>query len=72
VVASIQTTLTDRVTLSADESLRPGECVIESDAGWLDGRLETQLEQVRAALSGLLNTAGYQPSEPRGICRWLA
>lgn len=57
VVAGIQGSITDRVNLVADEALKPGECLIESDAGWLDGRIETQLEQVGAALGGLLDAA---------------
>lgn len=54
VVATLQGNITDRVSLVPDESLQMGECLIESDAGWLDGRLETKLEQVRAALDEML------------------
>lgn len=64
VVASIQGAITERVTLLGDEALKPGECVIESDAGWLDGRLETQIVQIRAALDEMLNPGGRDPSEP--------
>ncbi|MEY3202713.1 MAG: hypothetical protein RIR70_2263 [Pseudomonadota bacterium] len=56
-VAAIQSGITDRVKLIADEGLKPGECLIESDAGWLDGRIETQLQQVRAAVADLLDAA---------------
>jgi hypothetical protein len=64
VVASIQGAITERVTLLGDESLKPGECLIESDAGWLDGRIETQLEQVRVALDEMLSPVGHGTDEP--------
>jgi len=63
VVASIQNSITDKVTLVADPALKPGECLIESDAGWLDGRIETQLQQVRAAVADLLNIAEHSSRE---------
>lgn len=57
VVAGIQGALSDRVKVVADASLQTGECLIESDAGWLDGRLETQLEQIRVAVTEMLDEA---------------
>jgi flagellar biosynthesis/type III secretory pathway protein FliH len=38
--------------LRADSGVTPGGCVIETEAGSLDARLETQLERVDAALRG--------------------
>jgi flagellar biosynthesis/type III secretory pathway protein FliH len=35
---------------AADKSIELGGCVIETDGGTLDARLETQVEGLRAAL----------------------
>jgi len=43
-------TVTSHVTLVADEQVRGGGCVIESAAGTLDARLETQLHRLVDAL----------------------
>lgn len=55
------------VTLSvvAERSLAPGACVCESDLGTLDASLATQLDAMRAALSGVLRDMPVQwaPSE---------
>ena len=42
----------DTPTLIArpDPSVAPGGCVLETDAGEVDGRLETQLAAIKAAL----------------------
>jgi flagellar assembly protein FliH len=37
--------------LRADSNISPGGCVLETEAGSLDGRLETQLERIAAALT---------------------
>lgn len=64
VVKGIQGTLSDRLKVVADASLKAGECLIESDAGWLDGRMETQLEQVRIAVMEMLAEAENDLREP--------
>lgn len=38
------------IRLRADSSLRPGSVVLETEAGNLDGRVETQLEEIERAL----------------------
>ena len=38
------------VALEADPSLEPGDAVVETEAGGVDGRLATRLESLRAAL----------------------
>jgi flagellar assembly protein FliH len=37
----------------ADETLAPGDCVIETEGGLLDGRLSTRLANIRQALRGV-------------------
>ncbi len=54
-------TLADaRLTLQADPAIRRGGCVIETDAGQVDGRLEPQLAAIRATLR-----AGALPAADR-------
>ena len=40
----------DRITWTFDEDMLPGGCVISTPAGGLDGRMEVQLQRLRAAL----------------------
>jgi flagellar assembly protein FliH len=39
-----------RVELVADPSLSPGDCVVDSDAGQVDGRLASRLQELRRAV----------------------
>ena len=41
----------DGVTVRADEALRPGDWVVETDGGFLDGRVATQLEEAARILT---------------------
>lgn len=47
----------DGVRLRVDPALSPGGCVVETDAGSLDARVETQLERIREALLPALEEA---------------
>jgi len=41
-----------RVEVVADASLQPGDCVVDTDFGQIDGRLETRLSELRRAVEG--------------------
>jgi flagellar assembly protein FliH len=41
-----------RVEIQADAALQPGDCVVDTDFGQIDGRLETRLGELRRALEG--------------------
>lgn len=41
-----------RVEIQADASLAPGDCVVDTDFGQIDGRLETRLAELRRAVEG--------------------
>jgi flagellar biosynthesis/type III secretory pathway protein FliH len=47
-----------RVEIIADTNLTPGDCLVESDAATVDGRLGTRLEEVRRVLSESINGHG--------------
>ena len=47
--------------LVADERVLTGGCIIDTDAGSLDGRLETQLQELRMLLVELHRANGSQP-----------
>ena len=47
----------DGVRLRVDPTVTPGGCVVETDAGSLDARIETQLERIAAALRPVLEEA---------------
>jgi flagellar biosynthesis/type III secretory pathway protein FliH len=42
------------VTIVADASITPGGCLVETDLGSVDGRLETRLDALRAALEAVV------------------
>jgi len=42
------------VTIVPDASITAGGCVVETDLGSVDGRLETRLDALRAALEAVL------------------
>jgi flagellar assembly protein FliH len=52
---------TGQVEVAADERVELGGCLLETAAGHLDGRLETQLANLRQAL---LAARGAQPESP--------
>jgi flagellar assembly protein FliH len=41
-----------RVEIAPDPSLAPGDCVVETDFGQVDGRLATRLSEARRAVDG--------------------
>jgi len=41
-----------RVRIVKDGAVSPGGCIVESEIGSVDGRIETQLEAIRRALAG--------------------
>ena len=41
-----------RVRIVKDGAVSPGGCIVESETGSVDGRIETQLEAIRRALAG--------------------
>ena len=41
-----------RVRIVKDGAVSPGGCIVESEIGSVDGRIETQLEAIRRALDG--------------------
>ena len=47
--------------LVADERVSVGGCIVDTDAGSLDGRLETQLAELKTLLVGLHRAQGAQP-----------
>ena len=47
--------------LVADERVSLGGCIVDTDAGSLDGRLETQLAELKTLLVGLHRAQGAQP-----------
>lgn len=44
-----------RIQVLSDESIRPGGCTVRSEAGLVDGRLETRLDALREALMAVVN-----------------
>jgi flagellar assembly protein FliH len=51
-----------KVEILPDTNLTPGDCLVESDAAKVDGRLGTRLEEVRRVLSSLATeTEGESP-----------
>lgn len=51
---SILTDGTAVLEVTSDESLKPGDCVIETPNGGVDARLQTQIELLRLAVQGVL------------------
>jgi type III secretion protein L len=39
-----------RISLVADETLKPGDCIVESELGTVDARLENQWKAIRKAM----------------------
>ena len=40
--------------VQSDESLKPGDCLLETPNGSVDARLQTQLEMLKEAVKGVL------------------
>ncbi len=51
---SLLTDGTAVLEVTSDESLKPGDCVIETPNGGVDARLQTQIELIRQAVQGVL------------------
>jgi len=47
-----------KIEVVADTNLTHGDCVVESDAAKVDGRLGTRLEELRAVLANVINVKG--------------
>lgn len=47
-----------KVEMFPDTNLTPGDCLVESDAATVDGRLGTRLEEIRRVLSNAINGHG--------------
>ncbi|MEO5769963.1 MAG: FliH/SctL family protein [Polyangia bacterium] len=47
-----------KVEIFPDTNLTPGDCLVESDAATVDGRLGTRLEEIRRVLSSVINGHG--------------
>ena len=45
------------IEIISDESLKPGDCVIETPNGNVDARLSTQIELMRSAIQSVMNKA---------------
>jgi hypothetical protein len=44
-----------KVDILTDTNLTPGDCLVESDAAMVDGRLGTRLEEIRRVLTAAIN-----------------
>ncbi len=55
---SLLTDGTAILEVTSDESLKPGDCVIETPNGGVDARLQTQIELIRQAVQAVLKQAG--------------
>jgi hypothetical protein len=51
-----------KVELLTDTNLTPGDCIVESDAAMVDGRLGTRLEELRRVLIAAMNDSGRTSS----------
>ena len=49
--SAVSTVATAQIEVVADGALERGDCVVESDAGSVDGRIATRLEELRRALA---------------------
>ena len=38
------------LSITSDESLKPGDCLVETPNGSVDARLQTQIEQLKKAV----------------------
>ena len=52
----------DNVTLTAEESIQSGGCVIETDLGEIDARIEKQLQAVEETFRSALENSGAETS----------
>lgn len=50
--AALDAATAARVEIAADASLAPGDCIVDTDYGQIDGRLDTRLGELRRALEG--------------------
>lgn len=51
-----------KVEILADTNLTSGDCLVESDAAKVDGRIGTRLEEIRRVLSSITNDTGAESS----------
>ena len=49
-----------KIEILPDTNLTPGDCLVESDAATVDGRLGTRLEEIRRVLSAVINNDGNE------------
>ena len=47
-----------KVEIFPDTNLTPGDCLVESDAAMVDGRIGTRLEEIRRVLSNVITAHG--------------
>ncbi len=53
----------EKVKLVADNSIEPGDCVLETSAGTIDARLTSQLEKIRTALKNNITNSPVEHSQ---------
>jgi flagellar biosynthesis/type III secretory pathway protein FliH len=49
-----------KIEFLPDMNLTPGDCLVDSDAATVDGRLGTRLEEIRRVLSAVINNDGNE------------
>ena len=49
-----------KIEILPDMNLTPGDCLVDSDAATVDGRLGTRLEEIRRVLSAVINNDGNE------------
>jgi flagellar biosynthesis/type III secretory pathway protein FliH len=49
-----------KIEILPDTNLTPGDCLVDSDAASVDGRLGTRLEEIRRVLAGILHDDGNE------------
>lgn len=49
-----------KIEILPDMNLTPGDCLVDSDAATVDGRLGTRLEEIRRVLSAAINNDGNE------------
>jgi flagellar biosynthesis/type III secretory pathway protein FliH len=55
-----------KVELVADTNLTSGECIVDSDAATVDGRLGTRVEELRRVLEMAIHQESTDPRGPGG------
>lgn len=49
-----------KIEILPDTNLTPGDCIVDSDAATVDGRLGTRLEEIRRVLSAVIHDDGNE------------